>query len=139
MSLEALPKRLSLDFRDVFSKGFQFDRIASDATVDSGVMALKEFKMRGSAAQVDMTGDVNLAKETQNLRVRVVPSLADTASTAVLLVNPWFALPAVIAQRILKDPLGHIFAFDYSITGTWDDPKVAKLGVEAKAIENEAR
>ena len=30
MSLQMLPRRISLDFRDVFSKGFQFDRIASN-------------------------------------------------------------------------------------------------------------
>jgi len=41
-------------------------------------MAIKEFRMRGSAAQVEMSGDVNLANETQNLRVRVVPSLGDS-------------------------------------------------------------
>jgi uncharacterized protein (TIGR02099 family) len=134
MSLQALPRRLSLDFRDVFSKGFQFDRIASEASIDAGVMALKDFRMRGSAAHIEMSGEVNLAKETQNLHVRVVPSLGDTASTAILFVNPWFALPAAIAQKILKDPLGHIFAFDYSVSGTWDDPKVAKLGAEAKAV-----
>ena len=31
MSLQALPRRVTLDFRDVFSKGFQFDRINAAA------------------------------------------------------------------------------------------------------------
>jgi uncharacterized protein (TIGR02099 family) len=131
MSLQALPRRLTLDFRDVFSKGFQFDRIAADAQVDRGLMAIKEFRMRGSAAQVEMTGEVDLAKETENLRVRVVPSLGDSASTVLAFLNPLLVFPAALAQRILKDPLGHIFAFDYSITGTWADPKVDKLGINA--------
>jgi uncharacterized protein YhdP len=135
MSLQALPKRITLDFRDVFSKGFQFDRIASSGHVERGVMTLKDFNMRGSAAQVDMTGQVDLAKETQALKVRVVPSLGDTASTVIGLVNPLLAIPAALAQKILKDPLGHIFAFDYGITGSWADPKVAKLGVEARPKE----
>ena len=138
MSLQALPQRLTLDFRDVFSKGFQFDRIASAAHVDRGVMSVKEFKMRGSAAQVDMTGEVDLAKETQSLQVRVVPSLGDSASTVIALLNPLLVFPAAIAQKILKDPLGHIFAFDYSVTGTWADPKVAKTRVEAQAVQSPA-
>jgi uncharacterized protein (TIGR02099 family) len=135
MSLQALPRRIVLDFRDVFSKGFQFDRISSSGYVERGVMAVKDFRMRGSSAQVEMTGDVDLARETQNLRVRVLPSLGDTASTLIGLANPLLAIPAVIAQQILKDPLGHIFAFDYAVTGSWADPKVDKLGVEARAAD----
>src|SRR3989449_9463730 len=69
MSLQALPRRLTLDFRDVFSKGFQFDRIAADAQIDHGLMAIKEFRMRGSAAQVELSGEADLAKGTPKLRV----------------------------------------------------------------------
>jgi uncharacterized protein YhdP len=135
MNLQSLPRRIALDFRDVFSKGFEFERISSVANIQHGVMAVKEFRMRGSAAQVDMTGEVDLARETQNLRVRVVPSLGDSASTVIALVNPLLAIPAAIAQKILKDPLGHIFSFAYSVTGSWSDPKVAKLGIEARAAD----
>jgi len=134
MSLQALPRRIALDFRDVFSKGFGFDDIFAAAQVDSGVMTVKDFRMRGSSAQVQMSGEVDLAQETQNVRVRVVPSLGDSASLALALVNPLLAIPAAIAQKILKDPLGHIFAFEYSVTGDWSDPKVAKLGIEAREL-----
>ena len=137
MSLQALPRHLTLDFRDVFSKGFQFDHIAADAQIDHGLMAIKEFRMRGSAAQVEMSGEADLANETQNLRVRVVPSLGDSASTVLAFLNPLLVFPAALAQRILKDPLGHIFAFDYSITGTWVDPKVAKMGINATRVNDE--
>ena len=132
MSLQALPRRLTLDFRDVFSKGFQFDRIAANAGIDKGVMTVREFKMRGSAAEVEMTGEVDLAKETQNLHVRVIPSLGDSASTVLAFLNPLLVFPAAIAQKILKDPLGHIFSFEYAVTGSWADPKVAKTRVAAQ-------
>lgn len=72
------------------------------------------------------------------MRVRVVPSLGDSASTVIALVNPLLAIPAAIAQKVLKDPLGHIFAFDYAVTGGWSDPKVAKLGVEAREAAPQA-
>ena len=127
MSLQALPRRIALDFRDVFSKGFQFDRITARAHVEHGVMGIQEFRMRGSAAEVQMSGQADLAHETQDLKVRVVPSLGDTASTAVAIVNPVAGAAALLAQRLLKDPLGRIFAFDYGISGSWSDPKVAKL------------
>jgi len=134
MSLQALPRRLSLDFRDVFSKGFQFDRIASAAHIEHGLMTLKDFKMKGSSAEVEMSGEVDLARETQNLKVRVVPSLGDTASAVLAVINPLVFFPAVIAQRILKDPLGHIFSFNYAVSGSWADPKVEKTRVEARPV-----
>lgn len=127
MSLQMLPRRIALDFRDVFSKGFQFDRIASALAIERGVMSVKEFRMRGPAAEVNMTGQVDLSLETQNLNVKVIPQLGDTASTVVGLVNPVAGVATLIAGRLLKNPLGKIFAFDYAISGTWSDPKVEKL------------
>lgn len=127
MSLQALPRRIALDFRDVFSKGFQFDRITSAAQVERGVIKLRELRMRGSSADVEMTGEADIAQETQNLRVRVVPSLGDSAALGLTLVNPVAGVAAAIAQRLLKNPLGQIFAYDYSVTGSWSDPKVAKI------------
>jgi uncharacterized protein (TIGR02099 family) len=127
MSLQALPRRIALDFRDVFSKGFQFDRIHAAARIDGGVMKLRDFKMRGSAAEVEMSGETDLARETQKLQVRVVPSLGDSASTVIGLVNPAVGVASLIAQRVLKNPLGQIFAYEYEVTGTWSDPKVRKV------------
>ena len=127
MSLQMLPRRALGDFRDVFSKGFQFDRIASSMDVARGVMSVKEFHMRGPAADVNMTGQVDLSLETQNLNVKVIPQLGDTASTVVGLLNPIAGVATLIAGRLMKNPLGKIFAFDYTITGTWSDPKVEKL------------
>lgn len=127
MSLQMLPRRVALDFRDVFSKGFQFDRIASSLAIERGVMSVKEFRMRGPAADVSMSGQVDLSLETQNLNVRVIPQLGDTASTVVGLVNPVAGVATLIAGRLLKNPVGQIFAFDYAISGTWSDPKVEKV------------
>ena len=127
MSLQQLPRRIGLDFSDVFSKGFKFDRIDSEARVDKGVMSLKEFRMSGAAADVEMRGQVDLAHETQDLHVRVIPGIGDTASTALVLVNPAVGAAAMIAQRMLKNPLGQILAYQYSITGSWGDPKVEKI------------
>jgi uncharacterized protein (TIGR02099 family) len=127
MSLQQLPRRIGLDFSDVFSKGFKFERIESEARVDKGMMALKEFRMSGSAADVEMRGNVDLARETQDLRVRIIPGVGDTASTALVLVNPAVGAAALIAQRVLKNPLGQFLAYQYSVTGSWSDPKVARV------------
>ncbi len=131
MSLQALPRRIALDFRDVFSKGFRFDRMNAAAHVEEGRMQIGDFRMRGSAAEVQMAGDVDLARETQHLKVRVVPGLGDSASTVIGIVNPVAGVTAALAQRVLKNPLGQIFAHELLVSGAWSDPQVTSLAPPA--------
>jgi uncharacterized protein YhdP len=43
---------------------------------------------------------------------------------------------ALIAQRMLKNPLGQILAYQYTVTGSWTDPKVVRI-VTPKVPEGE--
>ncbi|MFH1494221.1 MAG: YhdP family protein [Pseudomonadota bacterium] len=141
LSLQALPRRITLDFRDVFSEGFAFDDISMNVKASQGVVSSSDFKMDGPAAKVSMQGETSLASETQKLRVRVVPVLSDTVSGAVaLLGGPVVGLTTLLVQKVLKDPIGQIIAYEYSITGTWDNPVVTKLkrsGGQNKTLEGE--
>ena len=127
LSLQALPKRVTLDFRDIFSKGFSFERIAANVTITKGVADTQDFLMQGSAARVAMRGQVDLAREAQNLLVRVTPSLSEGIAIAGAIVNPAIGIAALIAQKALKDPFSQIAAFEYAITGTWDDPTIKRV------------
>jgi uncharacterized protein YhdP len=134
MSLQSLPRRITLDFRDVFTEGFAFDSIVGESTVTRGIMETKDLQISGPAASVTLGGSVNLANETQNLKVRVVPSLGDTVALGtVALVNPTVGAVTWLAQKLFKDPLGQVFAFEYAVTGSWVDPKVEKIGAEKVA------
>jgi uncharacterized protein YhdP len=127
MSLQMLPQRITLDFRDVFSKGFKWDHVDATAQISRGVLDTQDLRMLGSAADVVLKGQADLAHETQDLRVRVTPKLGNTAATVVGVINPVAGIVTFLGQRALKDPLGQMFAFEYGITGSWADPKVAKL------------
>jgi uncharacterized protein (TIGR02099 family) len=127
MSLQMLPRRAAGDFRDVFGKGFQFDRITSNLAVERGTMTTKDFRMRGPSAEVTMTGMVDLNLEAQQLHVRVIPKMDGIASTVVGLINPVAGLAAMVASKLFNDPLGQMSAFEYNITGTWSEPKVERV------------
>jgi uncharacterized protein (TIGR02099 family) len=129
LSLQALPRRITLDFRDVFSEGFAFDTLAANATLARGVLSTSDFLMIGPAASVTLRGTASLSDETQDLRVRVVPSVADNVAAAagLALINPVVGLGALVAQRVLKDPIGQMLAYEYRVTGAWDDPKVERI------------
>ncbi|MGB8600170.1 MAG: YhdP family protein, partial [Burkholderiales bacterium] len=128
ISLQALPRRIALDFRDVFSSGFIFDDMAGSFVVDKGLMSTNDFVINGTAAIVTMEGSVNLAQENQNLRVKIIPAASDTVSIATtLLGGPVAGIVSYVLQKWLKNPFGEIAAFQYAITGTWDDPQVNKI------------
>ncbi len=128
---------VTLDFRDLFGEGFAFDGLSGTAAISKGMLHTDDFRMNGPSAQVSMTGDIDLARESQALRVRVVPSVGDSVSSvaAILLAHPVWGIGALVAQRILKDPLGQIFSFEYGVTGTWSEPKVERVRAEVKKPE----
>jgi uncharacterized protein YhdP len=127
ISLQGLPRRISLDFKDVFSEGLAFDSIVSKLSVQGGVMRTDRLQIDGPSARVVMRGEVDLKRETQRLTVNVQPDLSSTAAIGVGLINPLAGVATLLAQKALQGPLNQIFSVDYLITGTWDDPKVDKL------------
>ncbi len=134
MSLQSLPRRLTLDFRDVFSEGFAFDSIASTATIARGILTTDSFKMRGPQALVLMDGTVDLAQETQNLNVVVIPDLNAGGASVLygLAVNPVVGLGAFLAQYVLKNPLSAALTQEYQVTGPWKDPVIKKVASRRK-------
>jgi uncharacterized protein (TIGR02099 family) len=127
LSLQSLPRRLTLDFRDLFSQGFAFDKITSSANIRDGILRSDDFFMTGPAAEARIKGETNLKAETQRLRVQVAPHITDSVSLAALAAGPIVGVAAFVAQKLLKDPLNKISSSEYLITGTWDNPQEAAL------------
>ncbi|MGB4812558.1 MAG: YhdP family protein [Methylophilaceae bacterium] len=123
LSLQSLPRRLTLDFRDLFSDGFAFDDIGGSAKISQGVMRSENFSMSGPAADVSIKGETNLQAETQHLNIKVTPHVSDSVSLAAFAGGPIAGVVAFVAQKILKDPLNKIASSEYEIVGTWDNPQ----------------
>jgi len=136
LSLQALPRRLLLDFRDVVDAGFEFDTITASAILSKGVAITRDFEMVGSSARVTMNGEVDLASESQNLRMRIVPALSEGVSLAgSVLGGPVVGAATLFVSKALKDPIGQIAAVEYNVTGSWQDPKVARVNAPAPTAE----
>jgi uncharacterized protein YhdP len=128
LSLQSLPRRLVLDFRDVFQQGFAFDAIDGDVTIQQGVADTRNLRMRGVQAVVMMEGQADLARETQNLHVFVVPEVnAGTASLAYAVINPAIGLGTFIAQVLLRKQVAEASTREFHITGPWADPQVERV------------
>ncbi|NIO41160.1 MAG: TIGR02099 family protein, partial [Burkholderiales bacterium] len=128
LSLQALPRRITLNFNDVFSSGFSFDRIEADVVVTEGLAQTDNFRMEGPAAEVTMRGEVNLVTETQNVDVRVKPMLSTAAAVAgAAVINPLVGVATLLVQKALGDPVEEAASRYYRVTGTWGDPQIERI------------
>ncbi|PXW94586.1 uncharacterized protein (TIGR02099 family) [Sphaerotilus hippei] len=123
LSLQSLPRRLLFDFRDVFQQGFSFDRVDGDVNIQRGVAQTRNLRIRGVQALVLTEGSADLARETQDLNVWVVPDInAGAASLAYAVINPAIGLGTLIGQVFLRKPLTEAATRQFHITGRWDAP-----------------
>jgi uncharacterized protein YhdP len=128
LSLQSLPRRLVLDFRDVFSEGFAFDQIRGDVGIEQGIAKTNNIQMKGVVAGVLMEGSANIAQETQDLHVVVVPEInAGTASLFAAAVNPVIGLGTFLAQAVLRKQLIRSNTQEFRVEGSWTEPKVTKI------------
>lgn len=128
LSLQALPRRLTLDFRDVFSEGFAFDFVRGDVRIEQGVAITNNLQMKGVNAAVLMEGSADIDHETQNLHVVVVPEInAMTASLVATAINPVVGLGSFLAQVFLRGPLVEASTREFRIDGTWTEPNIVRI------------
>lgn len=128
LSLQALPRRLSFDFKDVFSQGFAFDFFRGDARIEQGVAYTNNLQMKGVSAGALIEGQADLARETQDLKVVVVPDItAGAASLYMATINPLVGLTSYLAQLVLSKPLVKAGTAEFRIDGTWSQPRVTEV------------
>ena len=128
LSLQALPRRLNLDFRDIFNEGFAFDEMGATLRMTRGVVYSDDFRMRGPSAKVNMSGLVDINQESAQLRIKVIPKLSESVAVAGALIGgPLAGLGAYAAQKILRDPVEEAISQEYMVTGPWLSPDVARL------------
>jgi uncharacterized protein YhdP len=128
LSLQSLPRRLSLDFRDVFTEGFAFDFLRGDMKIDQGVAFTNNLQMKGVNAAVLMEGTANISRETQDVKVVVVPEInAGTASLVAAAINPAIGLGTFLAQLILRRPFIEAATQEFQVTGSWADPQMVRV------------
>lgn len=125
LSLAELPRRLTLDFRDFFSKGFSFNQLGGNVRFGAGLARSDDFAIKGPAADIRIRGAANLRLQTFDQTIEVHPK-SGSLLTAVgaLAGGPVGAAIGAAAGAVMSKPLGQIGAKVYRVTGPWSEPKV---------------
>ena len=128
LSLQMLPRRLLLDFSDMFKKGFSFQVISGDFSIQDADVYTTNLLMEGPSAKIHIAGRTGLIERDYDQLVTVIPDV--TASIPVLawwLVDPATGLIALALQKIFQNQIDDVVKFQYIITGTWEKPAVTKV------------
>ena len=125
MSVVALPRRLSLDFRDVLDKGFGFDEIHGTFTIDTGDAFTCDLSLKGPAADIGIVGRAGLAVGDYDQAALVSANVGNTLPVVgAVVAGPQVAAALLIFSQIFKKPLQEMSQVYYGIQGSMDDPLV---------------
>lgn len=133
LSLQTLPRRLSLDFNDLFRKGLTFDAIEGIFELDGGNAYTNSLLMTGPSARIDISGRIGLTEQDYDQRATVTPTLSNTIPVASALFGPaGIGVGAVIflGQKMFKsipEQVDKILSREYSITGRWEQPVIERI------------
>ena len=125
LSLAELPRRLTLDFRDFFSKGFAFNQVEGRLAFDDGIARSESLAIDGPAAAITIRGTANLRAETFDQRIEVRPKAGNVLTVVGAIAGgPVGAALGAAANAVLQKPIAEAAARTYRVTGPWKDPEV---------------
>ena len=125
LSIVALPRRLSLDFRDVIERGLGFDEILASFVVNNGIASTCNLSLKGPAADVGVIGNVDLVKMRYNQAAIVSTNIGNTLPiVGAVVAGPPAAAALLIFSQVFKKPLQEMAQIYYNIQGPFVDPLV---------------
>ncbi len=131
LNAEAITRRLTLDFSDLYQKGLGYDRIEGVARMDKGTLTLeKPLALQGPSSAYKFTGTANLKDETLDMDMVVVLPLTKNLPLAALFLGaPQIGGAVWVIDKLLGEPLSKLTSATYEMKGSWDDPEITLKNV----------
>jgi len=128
LSFQSIQRRLTLDFTDLTHKGLSFDSIKGLVLLNNNGQAnVKSLTMKSSVAQVELTGNIDIAHQTYNLDVMVIPHLTSSLPIVATIAGGPVAGAAVwAASKVVNPILNKVTEDHYRVTGPWHNPVIKK-------------
>ncbi len=133
LSIQTLPRRLALDFTDLFNKGFAFDSISGNFNMDQGHAYTNDLELIGPAANIIVSGRTGFVTKDYDQIATITPKVSNSLPVASALFGPiGVGIGAVIYLtselfKSIPDKIDQILRYQYSIKGSWDNPDIVKI------------
>jgi uncharacterized protein (TIGR02099 family) len=130
ISIAALPRRLALDFRDVFESGFGFDQASGTVQLENGTASTNDFVLESTAATLAIVGESDLVNKTFNYEMSMRPGVSQALPViGAIAAGPGGAAAGLALQGLLRQALGDATEARYQISGPWAEPEVTRIEV----------
>lgn len=136
LSLDSLLRKLRLDFRDVFDKGFYFESMSASAKIKQGVVDNQDFFMKGAAGNLRGEGIADLVRWRLDYELSFSPNLGGTLPVvAAFSITPVTGLYVLALSKLLEPVVDVVTRIDFRISGPLDDPKLIEAGRDRARIK----
>lgn len=127
LSLNALPKRLFLDFGDVLKDGMQFDEIKGQFSIAGEILHTDNASMDSTSAKINLKGTTNLHNKTYNQSMFIIPKVSDALPIiGGLVAGSTVGWGLLLLHQILKKPIGKSVEIEYKVSGSWEEPVIER-------------
>ncbi|MEF3193221.1 MAG: hypothetical protein K6346_03255, partial [Halothiobacillaceae bacterium] len=131
LDISALPRRLMLDFGDVFGEGLRFDELAATLRFREGRAITELMQIKGPSVEIALKGYSDMLNRTMHYDVVVVPALGHMLPIiGTVAGGPLVGGAVFLLQKVFDQISGEGIGFNYRVSGSWDAPVVE--GVETK-------
>jgi uncharacterized protein YhdP len=128
LNLQTLPRRFSLDFTDLFEKGYSFDTMQGHFTLQQGNATTQDTYFDGPIAHIGIKGRVGFAAKDYDLNLSVTPYVTGSIPVvATLAGGPVVGAVSWLVEKVASNAVSKVTTYHYSVSGSWDNPNWAQL------------
>ncbi|MBE8158790.1 MAG: hypothetical protein HAW59_05310, partial [Betaproteobacteria bacterium] len=127
---------LRLGFTEIGKEGIRLNTMDGEINFLDGAAEFKDFLMKNDDVNISLEGAADLQTRTLKLNGRVRPGhrllgagSVVTIAGGIAAVQPLSLAAGWFLGKIFEKPLSEIGAYNYTITGPWEDPVYAETGV----------
>src|SRR6185312_16511550 len=134
LSLQSLPRRLSLHFNDLFEKGYSFDYVKGDFTLRNGNATTQNTQINGPIAGIMIIGRIGLAAKDLDLKLGVTPYVTGSLPVvaAIATANPVAGVATWLVGKVVSHAMSQMTTYNYSIQGPWANPVWNQISTQQK-------
>jgi len=139
LNLQSIPRRLSLDFSDLFKEGFSFDKMRGTFLLADGDVYTNNLRIEAPSADIEIAGRTDLVKREYDELVTVIPHVTSGLPVAgVIAGGPAVGAAVLLAERLLSKKVEQMSKVQYVVTGSWDNPVYQRLDEQSPAAADES-
>jgi uncharacterized protein (TIGR02099 family) len=126
LDIRSITRYLTLDFSNIFGKGFAFDTVEGDIVIERGNARTSGITVEGPSADIHIGGRAGIVAEDFDLEVSVSPRLGGLTTGGWWLGGPVGAAGMWLIQKLLKKEIAQGTRLVYHVKGPWQNPTIQK-------------